>query len=211
MTNGTFRVTVKSTALNGSNVAYCGWVVIAFLNGKDGLCLDIGESMPRLQNGGGNSTVFGFKSTPRDGSTYDSYSFGTQALEVYGPYIPPVISKGFNVKLMGGATFDLSSFSGAYSCAFVNAAGTKGGATDCRIAFASNATITVNLAGRTDLDSIANARGYVATWAATAVPADSVTFLLDEVTAANSQEYYLRKDATGLKLCKKDAFTIVIR
>ena len=211
VTNGTLKVTVKSTALNGSNVGYCGWVVLAYLNGKDGLNLDIGESMPRLQNGSGNSTVFGFKSSPRDGSTYDSYSYGTQALEVYGPYVPPVISKGFNVKLMDGATFDLSSFSGSYSCSFENAAGTKGGATDCRIAFADGATVTVNLAGRADLDSIAEARGYIVNWAANAVPADSVTFVLDATTAALPQGYRLRKDSTGLKFTKKTGMVVIMR
>ena len=79
------------------------------------------------------------------------------------------------------------------------------------MSFADNATITVNLAGRADLDSIATVRGYVATWASNAIPTASTTFALDAATAADSKGYYLKADDIGLKLCKKDAFTIVIR
>ena len=79
------------------------------------------------------------------------------------------------------------------------------------LAFADGAAVTVNLAGRSDLEALAEARDYVVAWAPNAVPADSVTFVLDATTAALPQGYRLRKDSTGLKLTKKTGMVIIMR
>ena len=114
--------------------------------------------------------------------------------------------------MMDGSAIDLSSWNGVWNCAFANSGGYAGGSdTGCKVAFADGATVTVNLAGRADMDSIAEARGYIVNWAANAVPADSVTFVLDSTTAALPQGYRLRKDSTGLKLTKKTGMVVIIR
>lgn len=211
ISNGTFRVTVKATALNGSNVGYCGWVQLARLDGRDGLDLDLGNSFLRLQGGTIDSRVCGFTYNPIVGSPYTVYSYVGRVLEVYGVYVPPSVSKGFNLKLMNGATLDLSSYDGVLSCQFNNDDGYAGGSdTDCKVAFADGATITVNLAGRGDIEEIADARGYVATWATNAKPAASTTFVLDAATASLPQSYRLHKDKTGLKLCKPTGAIIFV-
>ena len=206
VSNGTFKVTVNASA--GGNKGK-GWVAFAALNGRDGLNLDLGTSILRLKHcsPNRNSSVCDFTCNPLANQTV----YSGNKLEIYGTFTPQS-TDGFNLLMMDGSAIDLSSLSGVWSCAFSNASGyVNGSDTGCKVAFADGATVTVNLAGRSDLETIADARDYIATWATGAVPADSVTFLLDEVTAANSQEYYLRKDAAGLKLCKKDAFSLIMR
>ena len=212
VTNGTLKVTVKSTAVNGSNVGYCGWVQLAYVDGRAGLNLDLGKSMLRLQSGGENPKVCGFTCDPLPGNTYTVFSCQGKQLEVYGSYAPPALSKGFCMKMMDGSAFNLSSFDGVFSCHFDNTDGYAAQSeTDCNVSFADGATVTVNLAGRADLNSIAEARGYIVNWAANAVPADSVTFVLDATTAALPQGYRLRKDSTGLKFTKKTGMGVIIR
>ena len=95
---------------------------------------------------------------------------------------------------------------------FANVGGYAGGSeSPCALSFEDGATITVNLAGRTDLDEIASAHGLVATWAEDKVPDASTTFVLDPETAALPHEYYLRKTSEGLSLRKTEATTIFIR
>jgi RNA polymerase sigma factor (sigma-70 family) len=209
ITNGTLRFSVETTTYNPQGKA---WVGIVNLNGRDGLNLDLGASYLRLKYGSGfstvNSTVHDFTCDPLP----DSNVYSAHLLEVYGTYTPPSTSMGFNTKLMDGATLNLASASVPWDCAYANVGGYSSGSDKgCALSFADGAVITVNLAGRTDIETIANNRGLVATWATTAIPAASTTFVLDEATASSSKGYYLRKTDDGLQLRKKDAFTIVIR
>ena len=211
ITNGTLRFSVETTTYNPDRKA---WVGIVNLNGRDGLNLDLGASYLRLKwaQGGGantfNSTVHDFTCDPLPNSTV----YSGRLLEVYGTYTPPSTSMGFNTKLMDGATLNLASASVPWDCAFANVGGyVNGSDSPCALSFEDGATITVNLAGRTDLNAIATAHGLVATWATGKVPAASTTFVLDPATAALPQGYHLRKKNQGLALRKTDAFMIIVR
>ena len=209
ITNGTLRFSVATTTYNPQGK---GWVGIASLNGRDGLNLDLGSTYLRLKwkSGGGtvNSTVHDFTCDPPP----DSNVHSALLLEVYGTYTPPSTSMGFNTRLMDGATLNLASASVPWDCVFANVGGYAGGSeSPCALSFEDGATITVNLAGRTDLDEIASAHGLVATWAEDKVPDASTTFVLDPETAALPHEYYLRKTSEGLSLRKTEATTIFIR
>ena len=206
VSNGTFKVTVNASA--GGNKGK-GWVAFAALNGRDGLNLDLGTSILRLKHcsPNRNSSVCDFTCNPLANQTV----YSGNKLEVYGTF-KPQSADGFNLLMMDGSAIDLSSWNGVWNCAFANSGGYAGGSdTGCKVAFADGATVTVNLAGRADMDSIAEARGYIVNWAANAVPADSVTFVLDSTTAALPQGYRLRKDSTGLKLTKKTGMVVIIR
>ena len=206
ISNGTFKVTVNATTHNNTGKA---WVHFAALNGRDGLNLDLGTSILRLRHCSPdrNSSVRDFTVNPLAGQTV----YSGNKLEVYGTFTPQS-TDGINLLMMDGSAIDLSSWSGVWTCAFANSGGYAAGSdTGCKVAFADGATVTVNLAGRTDLEAIAEARGYVVTWATGAVPADSVTFVLDEATAALPKEYSFRRDATGLRLHKKTGFTLILR
>ena len=209
ITNGTLRFSVETTTYNPQGKA---WVGIVNLNGRDGLNLDLGASYLRLKYGNGfstvNSTVHDFTCDPLP----DSNVYSAHLLEVYGTYTPPSTSMGFNTKLMDGATLNLASASVPWDCAYANVGGYSSGSDKgCALSFADCAVITVNLAGRTDLETIATAQGLVATWATGKVPAATTTFVLDAATAADSNGYYLRKTDEGLKLHKKTGFIISFR
>ena len=162
----------------------------------------VSGSTPRV-----HSSVHDFTCDPLPGTTV----FSAQTLEVYGTYTPPSTSMGFNTMLMDGATLNLASASLPWSCSYANVGGSAGGDSVCGLSFEDGATITVNLAGRTDLNAIATAHGLVATWATGKVPAASTTFVLDPATAALPQGYHLRKMNEGLGLRKTDAFMIIVR
>ena len=211
ITNGTLRFTAFETTYNSGAK---GWVAFANLNGREGLNLDLGNTILRMKqhkNGVAatvNSSVHDFTCNPPSGSNV----YSIKELEVYGTYTPPPNSIGFRMVLKDGATLDLSSASGTWNCKFTNSGGNAGGdGNNSYVAFADGAAVTVNLAGRSDLEALAEARDYVVTWAPNAVPADSVTFVLDATTAALPQGYRLRKDSTGLKLTKKTRMVIIMR
>lgn len=206
VSNGTFKVTVNASA--GGNKGK-GWVAFAALNGRDGLNLDLGTSILRLKHcsPNRNSSVCDFTCNPLAGQTV----YSGNKLEIYGTFTPQS-TDGFNLLMMDGSTMNLSSWSGAWNCTFANSGGYAGGSeTGCKVAFADGATVTVDLAGRADLDTVANARDFVMTWNANAVPAASTRFVLDATTAAMRQGYRLFKTNDGLRLRKADAFTLVIR
>ena len=208
ITNGTLRFVVEDNTYTAGKA----WVGIVNLNGRDGLNLDLGASYLRLKYGNGfstvNSTVHDFTCDPLP----DSNVYSAHLLEVYGTYTPPSTSMGFNTMLMDGASLNLASASLPWSCSYANVGGYSSGSDKgCALSFEDGATITVNLAGRTDIDTLATARSLVATWASGKIPAASTTFVLDPATAALPQEYYLRKTDEGLSLRKKVAFTVIIR
>ena len=210
MTNGTLRFMALTTTYNPQAK---GWVAIANLNGRDGLKLDLGKTILRMKwmpsgQTTVNSSVCDFTCSPPS----DANVFSARRMEVYGVYTPPQNHICFNIGMMDGSTLDLSAETGSWSCTFNNNPGTSaGGDAFPWVSFADGATVTVNLAGRADLDSIAEERDYIVNWAANAVPADSVTFVLDATTAALPQGYRLRKDSTGLKLTKKTGMVIIMR
>ena len=208
ITNGTLRFVVEDNTYTAGKA----WVGIVNLNGRDGLNLDLGASYLRLKYGIGfstvNSTVHDFTCDPLP----DSNVYSAHLLEVYGTYTPPSTSMGFNTMLMDGASLNLASASLPWSCSYANVGGYSNGSDKgCALSFEDGATITVNLEGRTDLDTIVSNRTFVATWATGKVPDGSTKFVLDAATADLPQEYYLRKKSDGLLLRKKLGVVINIR
>ena len=199
ISNGTFAVTQI-----GQGVA---WLQIRALNGKDGLKLDLSTTILRLQTtAAGNSSVFDYVA----GVLYERRSlFSKNKMEVYGTYTPPPESFGFNMMMMDGSTMNLSEQSGTWSCSFVNSGGyVNGSDKPTSMSFKENATITINLEGRTDLKTIAKSESpYVVTWSTK--PADTTTFVLDAAT----QELGFKCKVTdaGLRLMKNKGLVIIVQ
>ena len=210
ITNGALRFTALATTYNPQAK---GWVAIANLNGRDGLKLDLGNTILRLKwmpsgQTTVNSTVCDFTCSPPS----DANVMSARRMEVYGVYTPPQNHICFNIGMMDGSTLDLSSETGNWSCTFNNNPGTSaGGDAIPWVSFADGGTITVNLAGRADLDTVATARGYIVTWAANAIPSASTTFVLDATTAALPQGYTLCSDSTGLRLGKTNGTLLIVK
>ena len=135
--------------------------------------------------------------------------FSKNKMEVYGTYTPPPESFGFNMMMMDGSTMNLSEQSGTWSCSFVNSGGyVNGSDKPTSMSFKENATITINLDGRTDLKTIAKSESpYVVTWATK--PADTTTFVLDAAT----QELGFKCKVTdaGLRLMKNKGLVIIVQ
>ena len=196
MTNGTFRATV----IVKNATTKTGWVHIRNLNGKDGLSLDLGNSDPRLNytrdTVSQTSSVWNFtSSTPLNKSVV---SDGTSVMEVYGTYTPKS-TYAFKLMMMDGSVIDLTAKTGAWSTAV-----TKGVA----LTFSANATVTINLAGRTDLRTIAKSDSpYVVKWSSE--PAATTMFVPDAQTAADG--YKLKRVTDGLKLLRPKGVMIIIK
>ncbi len=204
ISNGTFKVIVNATAHNSTGKA---WMQFAALNGRDGLNLDLGTSILRLKHcsPNRNSSVCDFTCNPLANQTV----YSGNKLEVYGTF-KPQSADGFNLLMMDGSAIDLASWSGVWSCAFANKGGYAGGSeTGCKVSFDDGATVTVKLAGRADVATIADELGYVVSWPASAAPSASVRFLVDEVSAAGG--YKLKRDAAGLRLRKQGGFVVIVR
>lgn len=76
-----------------------------------------------------------------------------------------------------------------------------------KVSFASNATVMVDLHGRSDLEELATSNSpYVITWA---VAPTSTTFELDEATAA--AHYRVRVTDVGLKLSRTSGLVIIVK
>ena len=197
ISNGTFAVTV-----NTYNNVTKGWIHIQDVHGKDGLVLDLGNSILRLQPGSGNSTVLDYTANPPAGSDVTS----NKRLEVYGTFTPQT-AMGYSMTMMKDSTLNLAGWTGGYNCVF---ASKYVGTTDknCFLDFATNATVTVNLAGREDLWTIARSESpYAITWSTK--PDDSVTFVLDDATLALG--FKAEVCEAGLKLCPPLGTMIFIR
>ena len=204
VSNGTFKVTVNASA--GGNKGK-GWVAFAALNGRDGLNLDLGTSILRLKHcsPNRNSSVCDFTCNPLANQTV----YSGNKLENYGTF-KPQSADGFNLLMMDGSAIDLANWSGAWNCAFANSGGyATGSETGCKVSFDDGATVTVNLAGRADVATIADELGYVVSWSASAAPSASVRFLVDEVSATGG--YKLKRDAAGLRLRKQGGFVVIVR
>ena len=196
ISNGTFTVVV-----NAYNNETKGYLQIYKLRGGDGLNLDLGNSCMRLaMTGVANSQVRDFTANPPDQANV-VYSYSTSRMQIYGTYTPQTV-RGFNMTMMDGSTLGLSQWSGAYNCVFTNPKyGNKTDGTLCNLQFAANATVTVDVHGRSDLKAIAkSASPYVVTW--TTKPAD------DDTT---QHGYECEVCDTGLKLIPPPGFSIILR
>ena len=202
ISNGTFAATVNT--YNGNTK---GYVQIYKLNGRDGLNLDLGNTCLRLTTDGvATSQVCDFTANARNeqGSVY---SYSTSRLQIYGTFTPQNV-RGLNMTMMDGSTLNLSRLTGTFNCTFTNPKyNNKTDGTLCNLQFATDSTITVNLDGRTDLKTIAKSESpYIVTWATK--PADTTTFVLDEVT---SQYFKCEVTDAGLLLKKTNGLVIIVK
>ena len=202
ISNGTFAATVNT--YNGNTK---GYVQIFKLNGRDGLNLDLGNTCLRLTTDGvATSQVCDFTSNARDeqGSVF---SYSSSRLQIFGTFTPQN-AIGLNMTMMDGSTLNLSRLTGTFSCTFTNPKyNNKTDGTLCNLQFSSNATVMVNLEGRTDLKTIAKSESpYVVTWATK--PAATTTFVLDETTR---QRYKCEVTDAGLRLKKINGLVIIVR
>ena len=114
--------------------------------------------------------------------------------------------------MQDGAVLDLSGRSGFFSAVssisaasnvsseFINPRKT--------VQFPAHGTVTVNLAGRTDLKTIAESESnYIVTWSEYYGQPATTTFKLDDET---KERFALSPDATGLRLVKK-GFVMILR
>jgi hypothetical protein len=202
ISNGTFRVAVNATAHGNTGR---GWIQFANLNGRDGLNLDLGNSILRLKHHepNRNSTVCDFTCRPPCGETVYS---GNQ-LEVYGVY-KPQSTDGFNITMMDGSTLDLSGQDAPWNCNFSNSGGyANGSSTGCKVSFAAGATVAVNLAGRSDLMALADSGGHIILWAENAVPDVDLTAIVDELSV---NDYSIASDKRGAWIRRMGGLVIIV-
>ena len=174
--NGTVKTVAKS---DGS-----GWWHDTRTDGTEGGSYDIGTRIRHF----GESTVSNLTFRMAD-----NYAGGTGVYKVYGTF-KPISAYGHNVQMLDGSTIDLSMKTGAWS--------TNYSTTDFVVTFATGATVTVNLEGRVDLETIANsASPYVMTWETQ----PTATFVPDVQTA---EHYKLVPDASGLRIKRKPGLII---
>ena len=203
MSNGTFKVVVMPTALDGIGASGIAWVHFADMNGRDGLNLDLGTSVLRMKNKSGNSKVCDFTCNP---PTYHPVHSELK-MEVYGTFTPQG-PDGFNLLMMDGSAIDFSAQSAPWNCHFTNAGGSAGGDDDTRkVAFDTGATVTIKF-GERDLHALAASGEYVALWATDAVPDSSVKFVIEE---RNAEKYKVKRDNTGLKVREIAGLTLILR
>ena len=125
-------------------------------------------------------------------------------VNVYGRYLaatlrPPIVMED-------GSTLDLSDCDGVWSAdgdgTYANRDNNNAGL----VSFASGAAITVDLSGRTDLQTIAkSANPYIVTWSSQ----PSATFTLDAVSYEKG--YRITPDSTGLKVSYHQGLTIIVK
>lgn len=133
-----------------------------------------------------------------------AYDVGQGTFTVRGVFAPEGASHP-NVELQNGATIDLSSRSGAWSARCVHAHSS----TTNFLTAAAGAQVTVDLSARTDLRELSKAANpHVVTWDGAEIPA-SVVFAVDAATAQN--RFYVRRDATGLRLCYSSGTVLFVR
>ena len=115
---------------------------------------------------------------------------GTAALMVHGTFKPASHNYFYGCTMMDGSTIDLSARTTALP---LTSSFTKGRKT---VDFATNANVTVSLAGRADARTLARNKEYVVTW--TTAPGLDVKFALDAQSAQGGMR--LRRDTGGLRL-----------
>lgn len=112
------------------------------------------------------------------------------------------------IQMLGGSTLDLSGITGALSATGTAPSNTvhKDHTEAGEITFASDATVGVDLSGRTDLRELAkSATPYVVMWSSQ----PNATFTLD--AASYEKGYRITPDSTGLKVSYRQGLTIIVR
>ena len=138
-------------------------------------------------------------------SNTKSHNAGTAALNVYGTFIPAAGQKFYGCTMQNGSTIDLSGATGTFSTLSYY----TGGSTN--IKFAANANVTVNLAGRTDLRTIAKNKELVMSWPEGLGPAANVTFQVDAETKQSRFKIVRDDERNGLRLARVSGAVIVVR
>ena len=143
----------------------------------------------------------------------DNYGIGRgtgYGLYVSGTYTP-VGNHYYGCILQDGAVLDLSGRSGFFSAASsLSASNVSSDLINPRktVQFPASGTVTVNLAGRMDLKTIAESESnYIVKWSEYYGQPTTTTFKLDDET---KEKFTLRPDATGLKLVKKEGLMIIV-
>lgn len=155
-------------------------------------------------NGGSESGTFNVGGLYFDGTTKKWASQGLEPMKVHGRYVAGVFRAPFT--MMDGSTLDLSEMSGTWNSSGCdlnknNAVHTETGL----VTFASGATVTVDLSGRTDLRELAkSATPYVVTWSSQ----PNATFTLDAETA---ERFKIKPDGTGIKLVRRSGLMILVK
>ena len=133
--------------------------------------------------------------------TTNSSVNGTGIYNVYGTFTP-LSQYGHNVKMLDGSTIDLTSKAGAWSTSFTST---------YAVTFNDGAVVTIKLAGREDLTTLARAKGLVVTWDAANAPSASVRFQVDAETKAAGFKVVRDDAANGLRFRRSGGFTIIVR
>lgn len=128
-----------------------------------------------------------------------------KGLYVSGTYTP-VDNYYYGCILQDGAVLDLSGRSG---CFYVASLQPKGDNANKTVQFPAGGTVTVSLAGRTDLKTIAESESnYIVKWSEYYGQPATTTFKLD---AESAQKFKLKSDATGLRLNEKKGFMLIVK
>ncbi len=118
----------------------------------------------------------------------------------------PKVDRFHGVAMQNGSTLDLTEWPSAagwpMQSKFINGGGAQS------VMFASGAKVTVNLAGREDVKTLARDRTYLLKWDETAGKPVGVTFTLDETSALH---YRLKSDDTGLLLSAPKGFMLIVK
>ena len=133
-------------------------------------------------------------------------NMGTAQMTVGGVFKPTVLSY-YGCTMLAGSTMDLTAWPGTWP---MTSAFGANGKTD--LEFANSGEITVNLAGRTDLKTLArSANPHLFTWplvdGSPVMP--GADFVLDPATAAAG--FKLRKDETGLRLIYAKGMMLIVK
>ena len=142
----------------------------------------------------------------------DTHASGAgHGIYVSGTYTP-VGDYYYGCVLQDGATLNLSGRSGYFTAASsLGAASSVSSMTHPRktVQFPDTGTVTVNLAGRADLETIAGSESnYIVKWSTYYGQPTTTKFRLDAETA---KKFSLRSDATGLRLNKKKGFMLIVK
>ena len=135
-----------------------------------------------------------------------SSNHGATQMTVAGVYKPTVLSY-YGCTMLAGSTMDLTAWPGSWPMSSAFGANGK-----TNLEFADSGEIAVNLAGRTDLKTLAkSADPHLFTW--TVVDGNPVvpgaTFVLDPDTKAAG--YRLRKDFIGLRLVYTKGLMVIVK
>jgi len=138
-------------------------------------------------------------------SNTKTHNAGTAALNVYGTFIPAAGQKFYGCTMQNGSTIDLSGATGAFSTLSYYTSGST------NMQFAANANVTVNLAGRPDLRTIAKNKELVMSWPEGLGPAANVTFQVDAETKQNRFKVIRDDERNGLRLVRASGFTLIVQ